>query len=460
MSTMRLTFHGAARTVTGSKYLLETDKHRVLVDCGIFQGTKQLRDINWAEPKFDPASLDAIVLTHAHIDHTGYLPVMAKRGFRGQVFCIGATMDLLPLLLLDSAHLQEEEARFANIHGTSKHKPAKPLYTEEDARNILRQTKQITRHQTAEILPGLSVSSVCAGHILGAVSLNFDCGGRRITFSGDIGRYDAPILPDPQPIAIGDLLLCESTYGDREHPAENVRDRLADVITRAAERGGPIIVPAFALGRTQDLLYIIGELERAGKIPALPVYVDSPMAVDATEIYRRYKRDYDEDAAEIVAAKLEPLKTKRTTFVHSSQDSRKLNHLRGSRIIISASGMATGGRILHHLKLWLPEESTTVVFVGFQAEGTRGRTILSGAPDVKIFGESVPIRAQVEELTGLSAHADRSELLRWLKSCSGTPAKVRVVHGESETADSFAGAIRQSLKWDAAPAEYLETVEV
>lgn len=456
----RITFLGAAKTVTGSKYLVEFDNKKVLVDCGLFQGKKELRLRNWDKPKFEPHELDAIVLTHAHIDHTGYLPLVGKLGFKGPIYCSSATKELLALLLPDSAHLQEEEAMYANKHGTSKHHPAKPLYTVQDAKNILKQLKEFPKNQESKILENCTIKPSVAGHVLGANSINMEISGRRITFSGDVGRYNAPILPNPQALDIGDLLICESTYGNRDHTAGSTKDDLARIINKAIPKRGPIIIPAFALGRTQDLLYLLGELEREGKIPVIPVYVDSPMAVDATSIYHNHKADYDEEALQILKQGDIPICTGKTYYCKTVDQSKQLNETKGTRIIISASGMVTGGRVLHHMMHCLPKEETTVIFVGYQAEETRGRIILSGEKQVKIFGTYVPIRAEVHEISGLSAHGDRNELLRWLKSCSGTPKFVRIVHGEIEASTAFSELLNKNFAWKAQVAEYLETVEI
>ncbi|RMG44133.1 MAG: MBL fold metallo-hydrolase, partial [Candidatus Dadabacteria bacterium] len=388
---------------------MEYDKKKILVDCGLFQGKKELRLRNWSEPPFDISKLSAIVLTHAHLDHTGYLPLIVKRGYRGPIYCTAATRELLKLLLPDSAYLQEEEARFANKHGTSKHKPALPLYDRKDAEETLKLLKIFDRHREFKVADNCILSSVCAGHILGSVSLALEIHGRRIVFSGDIGRYNTPILPAPTGLPCGDLMLCESTYGNREHQDSNLRKILGRIVRKTYERRSVLLIPAFAIGRTQTLLYHLADMERDGDIPVLPVYVDSPMAVDATGIYRRFKHDFDEEAQELIRAGETPLLTENTIFCRSVNDSKRLNSLRGSRIIISASGMVTGGRILHHMRQWLPKEETTVLFVGYQAYGTRGQIIQSGAREVKIFGQPVPIRAQVETISGLSAHGDRNE---------------------------------------------------
>lgn len=457
---VRVSFHGAAGTVTGSKFLVEAEDKKILVDCGLFQGKKSNREMNWKTPTFEPSELSAIVLTHAHIDHSGYLPLVVKKGFSGPIYCTPPTKALLHLLLLDAAHIQEEDARFANKHGTSRHKPALPLFTEKDAKATLTLLKTMPMRDTTEIFPSISVSTVCAGHILGATSFNLDIYGKRITFSGDLGRYDVPILPDPEPLEFGDLLLCESTYGDREHALGDTKRELASIVKLASLKRGPLLIPSFAVGRTQTLLYLLAELEREGEIPVLPTFVDSPMAVDATQIYLDFRRDYDEEAAELIEKGERPLHTENLTFCSSRNDSKALNNLKGPRIIISASGMVTGGRIMHHMMRLLPEEETTVLFVGYQAEGTRGRIIESGAKDVKIYGQHVPIKAEICNLSGLSAHGDKNEMTRWLKSCGGNPGQVKIVHGEKDASRAFSEHLREEFSWDVSVAEYLEGVEV
>lgn len=457
---MRIQFLGAAGTVTGSKYLVETDSATFLLDCGLFQGQKSLRERNWKGPEFNVSALDGIVLTHAHIDHSGYLPVLVQHGFNAPIYCTSATARLLQLLLPDSAHLQEEEARYAAKHNTSRHSPPKPLYTIEDAQRVLKLVTVFERDTPQQLFPGVYIDARVAGHILGAVSIGVESGGRRVLFSGDIGRYGSPILPDPQPNTIGDALICESTYGDRIHADADTKSELAAVISRAVDRRGPLLIPAFAVGRTQTLLYEIAELEREGRIPELPVFVDSPMAVDATELYREFHFDFDDEAKTIMRAGARPLATAHTIFCKTVEDSKRLNGREGPCVIISASGMVNGGRIMHHMKNWLPKEETTVLFVGFQAVGTRGRLIESGAKDVKIFGQYVPIRANIESISGLSAHGDREELLRWLRSCGGSPSIVRIVHGEPEASRAFSRSLREEFSWDAIPALHKETIEV
>lgn len=457
---MKVTFYGAAQTVTGSRFLVHSKESTVLVDCGLFQGPRKNREKNWTPPPFNLDSLDAVILTHAHIDHTGYLPRLVKDGFRGPVFCSSATKELLGLLLPDSAHLQEEEARYANLHGTSRHKPALPLYNGDDAEEALKLLQVIPRSKEVALTKDLNAFLTCAGHILGSNSISLYDTSNRITFSGDLGRYDTPILPDPEPHELGNLLVCESTYGDRLHNQMDMKLALAAILSRAIERKGPIIIPAFALGRTQTLLYTLASLEREGLMPELPVFIDSPMAVDATEIYRRYAHDYDSEAQMILRSGEYPLKTAQTVFCRSTAESKRLNGLTGTRIIISASGMVTGGRILHHMKHHLPDPAATVIFVGYQAEGTRGATIQSGKDVVKIFGEHVPIRAKIETISGMSAHGDKNELLRWLRSCSGTPKQVKIVHGEPSASASFARTLQEELGWEASVAQFGERVEV
>lgn len=453
---LRVTFCGAAGTVTGSRYLIETDRYKLLVDCGLFQGPKELRLRNWENPPFKISEIDAVILTHAHIDHTGYLPRIVSMGFSGDIFCTRATEQLARLLLPDSGRLQEEEARYANIHGTSRHKPAKPLYTEHDADLTLPLLRPIPKNTFTEIRPGVRVKPSDAGHILGASCLTIEVEGKRLTFSGDIGRFDDPLLPDPQPLEIGDLLICESTYGNRDHPEVPTADILARVVNEAIKRGGGIFIPAFAVGRTQEILYHLHELDLAGRIPPIPVYVDSPMAVDATKIYRDHRADMNAEAH----SRVDKIKTPRAIFCRTTDESKRLNSLKGPRIIISASGMVTGGRILHHMMHALPDEENTVLFVGYQAKETRGDIILSGSPSVKIFGSRVPIRAKIEKIESLSAHGDRNELLRWLKSCNGSPSVVRITHGEPEAAAAFSMLVRERLGWTARPAEHLEKVEL
>lgn len=458
--SVRVTIFGAARTVTGSRYLIEHEDQRILVDCGLFQGRKELRLRNWGKSGFDPSSLTAVVLTHAHIDHTGYLPLVVKQGFRGNIWGTRPTVKLTEILLKDSAHLQVEEAGFATRHGTSKHVPALPLYDEDDVRKTVPLLRLMEKHTWNEVLPGVRVYPSLSGHILGACSLTVEVGGKRIVFSGDVGRYDVPILPDPEPLEFGDLLFVESTYGDRLHDRAHQESELIEVIHNIVRKGGPLLIPAFAVGRTQHLLYVIADLERRKKIPVMPVYVDTPMGVEVTELYREYGAGYTDfvDAAE--GPRRSRLLTEKTVFCRTVDESKHLNQLQGPRIIIAGSGMVNGGRILHHMKRWLPNPGASVLFVGYQAEETRGRRIQDGEDWVKIFGDRTEVRATVKTVSGLSAHGDRDELLRWLSSCKGTPGNVRVTHGESAVADAFSQTLHERYSWSARPGEQDEQIEL
>ena len=453
---------GASRTVTGSKFLVETDGRRLLVDCGLYQGLKALRLRNWDRLPLDPARIDAVALTHAHIDHIGYLPRLIKDGFGGSVSGTRGTQDLARILLPDSGHLQEEEAAYHNARGTSKHTPALPLYTAEEGARAAAVVKGLDYDKAVRLVPGVQATFRRAGHILGssAVHLELQAGTapRRLVFSGDIGRYAAPILLDPEPIGQADYIFVESTYGDRLHDTRPIPDQLERVVKSAVDRGGALVVPAFAVGRTQELIYHLRALEDAGRIPKLPTFVDSPMAIEATGLYCAHPEDLDPDTAKPVLSGTCPLHTGRFTLARSVEDSRRINDVRGPAIIIAASGMATGGRILHHLRRRLPDPKTTILLVGFQAPGTRGRLIQDGARTVRIFGEEVPIKAPVEVIHGLSAHSDANGLLRWLRTASSPPRHVFVVHGELGPAETLAGRIRDELRWDASVPDYREVV--
>src|ERR1051326_8206173 len=463
-----LSFWGGVGTVTGSKYLVEGNGVRVLVDCGLFQGLRELRERNWEEPPFDAKGLDAIVITHAHIDHTGYLPRVVARGFGGPVFCSRGTADLIKLLLPDAARLQEEEADYRNRHNLTRHAPAMPLYTEEDARAAIKliHTCPNTGEPT-EVAEGVRASFRVAGHILGSslVLLELegageDGKGRRVLFSGDLGHYHQPIIRDPVEPPACDYLLVESTYGDREHEAEDPKDALARVINSAVERGGPLLIPAFAVGRTQEVVYYIRELEDEGRIPVLPVRVDSPMAAAATQIYQRNRDEQDEDYASLLAQHRHPLRTRSMLTASTREESKRLNEESGARIIISASGMMTGGRVLHHALRILPDERATVLFVGFQAAGTTGRRILEGEREVRIMKQTVPVRCHVERIGGLSAHADWQEVLRWLEPMPTAPRRTFTTHGEPESAAAMAEHIRERFGWRVEVPTYGERVQL
>lgn len=444
-------FLGAAGTVTGSKFLFTCRGERVLLDCGLFQGLKELRLRNWSSPPVDVKSLRAVVLSHAHIDHSGYLPKLVKLGFGGSIYATPASCDLLRILLPDSAHLQEEEAKYANKRGYSKHRPALPLYTVDDAYRVLDLLRPTDYAKETALAGEISFRFFPVGHILGAAAMRITCDfdgmKRQLVYSGDLGRYGRPILKDPDPIEQADWLLVESTYGDRFHPA-NPEEQLAKAIEEAAAENGWLIIPSFAVGRTQELIYIIRQLEDQGRIPWLPVHVDSPMAINATEIYCAHAEEHDLDMKLLTDKERSPLCSHRFQIHRTQEESKALNDLPGPLIIISASGMATGGRVLHHLKSRLPDPKTTVLFVGFQAEGTRGRALQDGKKEIKMLGETVPVRAKVKIIDGFSAHADQGELLRWLGNFKRPPRRTFVVHGEPGASDSFAGVVREKLRWE------------
>ncbi|MGD2136186.1 MAG: MBL fold metallo-hydrolase [Gemmatimonadales bacterium] len=453
-------FLGAAGTVTGSRHLVVANGRHVLLDCGLFQGLKRLRRRNWAEPPFDIGALDAVVLSHAHIDHSGYLPLLARRGYGGPVHCTHATADLLKILLPDSAYLQEKQAAHANYVGYSKHTPALPLYTQDDAARALELLQPQPFGEEIAIVDGVSVTFRTAGHILGSATVDVALGlGGQLVYSGDLGRWDRPILRNPRSVPAADVLLLESTYGNRQHP-EAAEEALAQCVRAAAERGGALLVPAFAVGRTQELLWWLRQLEDDGRIPVLPVYIDSPMAIDVTDLYLRHHVEHDLDMLRIRDSGDLPLAPEQFRLARSQQESMALNDVRGPVIIISASGMATGGRILHHLKLRLPDRRTTVLLVGFQAAGTRGRALQEGAREVRIHGRQVPVRARIDTIEGLSAHADQAELLRWLNGFERPPHTTYLVHGEPLAAETLAAAIEEQLGWDVTVAQDGATVVV
>ena len=456
-------FWGGVGTVTGSKYLVVTDKARVLVDCGLFQGLKELRERNWQDPPFNPHSLDAVLITHAHIDHTGYLPRLVQQGFRGPVYCSRGTADLLKILLPDAGRLQEEEADYRNRHNLTKHKPALPLYTEKNAYAALELVKPIPNTgDSFAPAPGIRASFSTSGHILGSslVLLELD-GGRRVLFSGDLGHYDQPIIRDPVPPPSCDYLLVESTYGDRLHDPEDPKVALARIINDAAQRQAPVLIPAFAVGRTQEIVYLIRELEDEKAIPVLPVAVDSPMANAATQAYANRKEEHDEEYASILTQHKHPLRTHSMNTASSREQSKRLNDVKGARVIISASGMMTGGRVLHHAIRLVPDPDATIVFVGYQAAGTLGRRIQEGEPEVKILGHWVPVRCRTAKIGGFSAHADWEEVLRWLEGIDGSvPRTTFLTHGEPEAANAMAGHIKEKFGWNVHVPQYGERVEL
>ena len=441
--TATITFLGAAETVTGSRYLVEAGGARVLVDCGLFQGWKKLRERNWAVLPFSASSLDAVVLTHAHIDHTGYLPKLCQLGFAGTAHCTAGTRDLLQILLPDSGHLQEEEARHANQWGYARHRPALPLYTGEDAVRSLRQLAPHPYGEEFPVAPGISARFTRAGHIVGSACLALRAGNTTITFTGDVGRPVDPIMKPADPLGPTDYLVTESTYGDRRHPPEAVHDVLERIVKDAVAKDGVILVPAFAVGRAQHLLHIIAELKGARRIPDLPVFLDSPMAIEATRIFHENEQDHrlSEEQCRILC--------ETPHYARTPDESKAIDRRSGPMIVISASGMATGGRILHHLRRFLPEEKNAVLFVGYQSAGTRGRSLVDGADELKIHGQYVPVRARVVQVQGLSAHADYREMLDWLAQVRLSPRRVFVTHGEPQAADAFRRRLVDTFGWDA-----------
>ncbi|MEP7270663.1 MAG: MBL fold metallo-hydrolase [Acidobacteriota bacterium] len=458
-------FLGATETVTGSRHLVEVDGYRVLIDCGLFQGLKALRKRNWDPFPVNPASINAVILTHAHIDHTGYLPRLVRDGFSGPVYATPGSTELARILLPDSARLQEEEAAYANRRGYSKHSIALPLYTEANANAALRLLESVNYETRVNLTKDISFEFIGAGHILGSgfVSLNVikkDGQSRRLLLTGDIGRYDEPILNDPEPVEEADFIVLESTYGDRAHPDIDVKAKLAEIVNDTARRGGHLLVPAFAVGRTQQLVYLLRELEDEKRIPQLPVYVDSPMAVKATNIYLKHKEDHDVDMRALVKGDRDPLATHRFALARTREESKRIMSQEESSIVISASGMATGGRILHHLNNRLGDARNTVMFVGFQAVGTRGRRLVDGEKEVKLFGEWVPVRAKIESLENLSAHGDWREILRWLAGFKRAPEKVFLVHGEPAAAASLKRKIEERYGWQVEIPTYLEKQEI
>lgn len=458
-----LSFWGGVGTVTGSKYLIDTGRARVLVDCGVFQGLKELRERNWQDPPFDPRKLDAVFITHAHIDHTGYLPRLVTQGFSGPVFCSRGTADLLKILLPDAGRLQEEEADYRNRHKLTKHSPALPLYTEKDANASLKLLEPLSNvGGAADAAPGVKVSFQIAGHILGAslVLVELADSDRRVLFSGDLGHYHQPILRDPAPPPACDYLLVESTYGDRLHEREDPKNRLREIIVDAAERNTPVLIPAFAVGRTQELIYVIRELEDEKSVPVIPVFVDSPMAAAATTAYAQRKEEHDEEYASVLAQKRHPLRTHNMGTATSRGESKALNDAVGARVIISSSGMLTGGRVLHHALRILPDPNATIVFVGFQAAGTAGRRVMDGEPEVKIMGQRLPVRCRIERIGGFSAHADWKEVLRWLEGLPSAPRLAFTTHGEPEASQAMAKRITERFGWRVEVPSYGQTVEL
>ncbi len=450
MKKVRIRFLGGVGTVTGSKYLVEVDGYRLLVDCGLFQGYKQLRLRNWASLPVDPSTIDAVVLTHAHLDHSGYLPVLIRTGFSGEVICSAATRDLCSILLPDSGFLQERSAALANRYGYTRHHPARPLYTQLEGEAALSRFRAIEFGSREKLNEGVEVQLDPAGHILGAAVVSLKIGGRKLVFSGDLGRLDCPLMLPPAHIRNADYLVVESTYGGREHGTVDPEDALADIVTRTASRGGTVLIPAFAVGRAQLLLFHLRRLKDLERIPNLPVFLDSPMAINASEIFCAHPREHRLNAAEARAT------CGVAHYVRDVQESEGLNRSRMPMIIISASGMASGGRVLHHIKYFGPDSRNTILFTGYQAGGTRGAAMVGGTERVKIFGEYVPVRAEVHNLDMLSAHADHDEIMSWLGHFQRPPRTTFVTHGESQASDALRHAVEEGLEWSCVVPEHGE----
>ncbi|MDN4166471.1 MBL fold metallo-hydrolase [Cytophagales bacterium LB-30] len=460
---VRIKFLGGAQTVTGSKYLLDIGTTRVLVDCGLFQGLKELRLRNWSGLDFDPASIDMVIITHAHIDHTGYLPKLCKDGFNGPIYCTHPTADLIEILLRDSAKLQEEEAEWAQKKGYSKHANPQALYTVEDAEVVFPLLQSVDCNKTISLTENISVSFHTAGHILGAAIVQLFIKGehqsKTMVFSGDLGRYENEIMYDPSAITQADILLVESTYGNRKNIQPDTLAAMEKEINEGLEAGGCIVIPSFAVGRTQNVLFYLYELFESGLIPKVPVYIDSPMAVSVTNLYERYSEYHK--LGDVRAKNGDPIfDYKQFKYVTSINESKYINTVKEKAIIISASGMCTGGRILHHLYHRLPHPQDTVLIVGYQAEGSRGQRILSGESPIPIFGESVPLQARIREITGLSAHADREELIQWLDQFTDAPKRTFIVHGEKESSAALAQYLKEEKGWQAHLPFYLESYEL
>jgi metallo-beta-lactamase family protein len=451
---MKISFFGAAETVTGSKYLVEEKDSRVLVDCGLFQGHKELRMRNWEEPPIEPAALNGVVLTHAHIDHTGYIPLLVKKGFKKKIYCTPGTYDLCRVLLPDSAHLQEEDADLANRKKFSKHNPALPLYTVEDAMKALEHFHPVEYNREFAIAPDIKAELIPSGHIIGSAFVVLKNPKTTLTFSGDLGRPNDAIMLPPRWIKKTDYLVLESTYGGRQHPRTDVLDNLEAAIDRTIKRRGVVLIPAFAVARAQSVLYAIYLLKRSKRIKDVPVYLNSPMAISATEILSQYK-DQHRLSEEAVLGLCNVAK-----YVRTVEESKELDRKREPMIIISASGMATGGRILHHLKTFASGRENTILLTGFQAAGTRGDALREGAKIIKIHGEEIEVNAEVEVLENLSAHADQDEILQWLSHFKMAPKKVFLTHGELTGAEKLKAAIEQKYGWPCEIPKYLDEAKL
>jgi metallo-beta-lactamase family protein len=451
---------GAAETVTGSRHLLTFNGHKVLVDCGLFQGGKELRARNWEPFPAPPHEIEALVVTHAHLDHIGYIPRFINEGFSGPIYCTRATLGLARISLPDSGHLQEEDAKHHNRHGSS-HAPALPLYTEQDAYNCLSFFKSVKYDTFVDLPGGAKFRYLPAGHILGSAfaEIYFD-NGERILMSGDLGRYNTPIIKDPTTIDYAEYLVVESTYGDRLHSHEPVLPKLEEMLNWAMNNRSLVLVPSFSIGRTQELLYYLKQLEDQNKLPNIPIYVDSPMGLSATELYTNAVEERDEEAEMKFNLHENPLEPRGLTMIRGAQESKRLNESRGPAFIIAGSGMANGGRIVHHLLHHLDDPSTLVLFTGYQAEGTLGRQLLEGAPHVRMFGQDVQVRARIDKLNALSAHADQQEIMTWLRGFKAPPKRTYIVHGEPPAQAALRDKIVSELGWDVVIPHWKERFEI
>jgi len=447
-------FLGAAGTVTGSKHLIDTgeDGAQVLMDCGLFQGQKEWRERNWQPLPVPSSSIEAVILTHAHLDHSGWLPLLAKSGFKGPIYTTAATRDLAEVLLIDSGHLQEEDAHFANRHGFSRHQPALPLFGEADARAVMAQFQVVAWHEPFDLGGGMSATLYRAGHMLGASLARVTDGKTAVVFTGDLGRPDDLLLPEPERLDQADLIVCESTYGDRRHGPSDPEPELVEIVHRTARRGGAVIIPSFTVGRAQQLLWHFRKLRDRGAIPDLPIYLDSPMAATATSLYQKH--------AELLRLNATEVEQMCTTahVIHTVEESKQVTAWQGPMIVIAGSGMATGGRVLHHIKAFAPDHRNTILFAGYQSIGTRGADMVAGKTTVRIHGEDVPIRAEVAQLESLSAHADWSEILQWLRGFRSAPQQVVIVHGEPQAATALANHIDAGLGWRTHIAQHGESL--
>jgi len=440
---LTLTSLGGAGTVTGSKHLLTYGDKRILIDCGLFQGLKNLRELNWAPLPVEPSTIDAVVLTHAHLDHSGYLPRLVRDGFRGRIFSTDATRDVADLILKDSGYIQEKDAEYANRKGFSKHKPALPLYGLRDAERALERFSPVPFGKPVPLPCGATLMFRHAGHILGAATADIEWAGKRIVFSGDLGRYSDPVMLDPEPVAEADYIVVESTYGNRVHEPGDTTELLGAIIERTVQRGGTVLIPAFAVGRAQSLLYHLWKLKTAGRLSKIPIYLDSPMAIDATDLLHAHRNDHrlPSEVCNAICGI--------AAYTRDVEGSKAITASPYPKVVISASGMATGGRVLHHLKAFAPEQKNTILFSGFQAAGTRGRAMLQGAREIKIHGQWISVRAEVDDLSMLSAHADANELMLWLSGFRHRPSRVFIVHGEPDASEALRVRIDKDLRWSA-----------